>query len=892
VRQQQLKSLIWKASAQDEVDAELAFHVEMRTRELIASGVHPDTARRQAIARFGDLGHVSDTCKTIADQRDRDMRRIEYFSELTQDVRFSLRQLAQNRAFTFVAVLTLALGIGATTAIFSAVRAVVLRPFGYAEPERVMIVGESWGANPMANVSAGNYVDWQAQSRSFEHLAAIQYASVNLNDGDTPERVFGALATWNFFAAFGARPALGRTFAAEEDQPGRDRVVVLSHELWQRKFAGDSAVLGREMRINGDPFVVIGVMRPGFDPALAQEQLWVPVAFSPERRAMHDEHYLNVYGLLARGVTAESAQGEMDRIAAAQRQRFPRENDGRGITVTSLQTFVVGNYRQRLFVLLGAVSLVLLIACGNVANLLLARGAAREKEIAIRTAIGAGRGRIVRQLLTESLVLSLAGAAVGLALAWGLVSVLVAAAPGGIPRLAETRIDLWVLLFALAASVVSSVVFGLVPAVRAGRVDLQPILKEGGRSFAAGARDHVRAALVVAEVALSLTLLVGAGLLIRSAMYLQRVDPGFDVQGLLTARVGLPPRAYKQGADETLRTFEQLIESVRQQPGVRAASLTSQAPMGPGGNSNGLLPEGKAEKQENYIDSRLRMVTPGYFATMGIRLVKGRDLTPEDVRSSPLVMVVSEALAKRAFPNEDVIGKRISCCESGAGGEGTPSWKTVVGVVADVRSSGPTQDPRPEFYLPIRQVPPQAWNWTRNALTVVVRAQTEDAASLTPAIRSAVRGVDRTVPVYSISTMTEALRATIAPARFNTMLLASLGAIGLLLAAVGIYSVIAYFVSLRTHEIGIRMALGATTRDVLGLLTWQGVRPVFIGVAIGAVGAFWATRLLQGSLYGVSPNDPLTFGLVALVMILVSVLAAVIPAQRATKVDPTRALAG
>jgi len=397
----------------------------------------------------------------------------------------------------------------------------------------------------------------------------------------------------------------------------------------------------------------------------------------------------------------------------------------------------------------------------------------------------------------------------------------------------------------------------------------------------------VRATLVVAEVALSLTLLVGAGLLIRSAMYLQRVDPGFDIKGLLAARVGLPPGGYAQGAGETARTFEQIVENVRRQPGVRAASLTSQAPMGPGGNSNGLLPEGQAVSQENFIDSRLRMITPGYFEAMGIRLVKGRDINAQDLRGSPLVMVVSEALAKRAWPNQDAIGKRIACCE----GEEN-ALKTVVGIVADVRSAGPTQDPRPEFYLPIQQVPPQAWSWTRNAMTVVARAQSGDAASLTPAIRSAVKAVDPTVPVYSVSTMDDALRATIAPARFNTMLLASLGAIGLLLAAVGIYSVIAYFVSLRTHEIGIRMALGATSRDVLGLLTWQGMRPVLVGVAIGAVGAYWATRLLQGSLYGVSPNDPLTFAAVAVVMITVSVLAAVIPALRATRVDPTRALAG
>jgi putative ABC transport system permease protein len=885
----QLKSLIWKASAEDEVDAELAFHVEMRTRELIARGMHPDQARRVAIGKFGDYTLVSDTCKTIADQRDRDMRRTEYFSELHQDIRFAFRQLLQNRGFTFVAVLTLALGIGSTTAIFSAVRAVVLRPFAYAEPARVMLVGEKWGPNAMANVSVGNYVDWHAQAKSFEHLSAMQFASFNLNEGETPERVFGAYSTWNYLPTFGIRPALGRTFTADEDQPGREQVVILSHELWQRSFAGDSAILGKEIRINQRPHVVIGIMPEGFDPALAQEQLWVPAAYSPERKAMHDEHYLNVYGLLKRSVTKEQAQREMDAIAKIMQERFPRENAGRGIAVASLQEFIVGNFRERLFVILGAVSFVLLIACGNVANLMLARGAAREKEIAIRSAIGAGRGRILRQLLTESMVLAFAGAAVGLLLAWQLVRILVAEAPAGIPRLAETRLDGWVLLFALGASVVSAIAFGLVPALRAGRQDLQPILKEGGRSFASGARDRVRTGLVIAEVALSLTLLVGAGLLIRSAMYLQRVDPGFDTKGLLTARVGLSPLGYRQGAEQTARTFERILEEVRQNPTVKSASLTSQAPMGPGGNSNGLLPEGKAMKPENFVDARLRMVTPGYFETMGVRLLRGRDLNAQDIRSSPLVMVVSEALAKAAWPNEDPIGKRIACCE---GSPEDPRWKTVVGVVRDVRSAGPAQDPRPEFYIPIQQVPPEAWDWVRRSMTITARARTNDAASLTPVLREAVRKVEPTVPLYAVSTMDDALRGTTATARFNTMLLSSLGIIGLLLAAVGIYSVIAYFVSLRTHEIGIRMALGANTRDVMRLMTWQGVRPVLIGIAVGAVGAAWATRLLRGSLYGVSATDPLTFLAVALVMISVSVLATLIPARRAMQVDPTKALSG
>jgi putative ABC transport system permease protein len=888
-RLEQLKSLIWKATPRDEVDAELDFHVEMRTRELIAAGHDAESARRAAIARFQDYRLVSDTCKSIAEHRDRDMRRTEYLSELRQDMHFAARQLVRRPSFTAIAVLTLALGIGATTAIFSAVRAVVLRPFAYANPDRVMLVGEAWGQVPIANVSVGNYIDWLAQSKSFTNLGAIQYASFNLNNGTSPERVFGGYATASFFPVFGVRPILGRTFTAQEDTPGQDGVVILNQTLWQRQFSGDSTVLGRTLRVDGRPRTIIGVMPASFDPALAQEQLWLPAAYLPERRAMHDEHYLNVFGLLRPDLSLAQAQGELDRIAKVQQERFPRDNAGRTIRALNLQGFIVGNFRERLFVTLGAVALVLLIACGNVANLLLARGAARSKEIAIRTAMGAGHGRIVRQLLTESMMLGLAGAVVGLAAAAALVRVLVAIAPPGIPRIEQTRIDGWVLLFTLAAAIVSAIVFGLVPALRAGRQDLQPILKEGGRDSQVGARDYVRTGLIAVEVALSLTLLVGAGLLIRSAIYLQGVDPGFNAKGLLMGRVGLPARAYAQGAEETTMTFERMLENVRQNPAVRTAALTSQAPLGPGGNSNGLVPEGKTPTPENIIDSRLRMITPGYFETMGIRLVRGRDITDQDIRNGTLVMVVSEALAKVAWPNEDPIGKRIACCE---GDEKDPKWKTVIGVVGDVRSSGPMQNASPEFYLPIRQIPPTAWDWVRRTMTIVARSTTADASSLTNVLRAAVHAVDASLPVYAISTSDDALRSSTATPRFNTMLLASLGIIGLLLATIGIYSVIAYFVSLRTHEIGIRMALGASAADVLKLMTWQGMRPVLIGIVVGSIGAYWATQLLRGSLYGVSANDPVTFVSVAGLMLVVSVLASLIPGSKAMKVDPSRALSG
>jgi predicted permease len=878
----QLKSLLWRASIDDEVGAELDFHLDMLARELAGAGMDPAAARAEALRRFGDIDHVHATCRSIGAQREREMRRTEYLAELRQDVIYALRQLAKSPSFTIVAVLTLALGIGATTAIFSAVRSVVLRPLAYAHPDRVVALFERWEGQD-GSVSAGVYVDWREQSASFAAMAAEQFSGFNLTDGDTPERVSGGRVTHNFYDVFGVRPLLGRTFTPDEDRPGADQVVVLGHGLWTRRYGADAEIVGRSIRLSGREYTVIGVMPPGFDPTASGEELWVPIAFTPERRAQHDEHYLTVAALLKPGVTPEQAQAEMEPIARRIAELYPNAVRG-GVHVVPMAEVLIGDYGQRLLIMLGAVAFVLLIACGNVANLLLARGAARAKEIAIRAAIGAGQGRILRQLLTESVVLALVSAAVGLALAYGAIRVLVAMAPDGIPRLDETRIDGAVLAFTLALASVSSILFGLVPALRAARGNLQGALREGGRGMGS-ARDRVRSALIIAEVALALTLLVGAGLLIRSAVHLQSVRPGFDPSGVLTARLALPASSYER-PDHVARTFRSVAERLAQVPGVRAAAVVSQAPMGPGGGSNGLVPEGKPLVMESAIDSRLRIVTPDYTTAMRIPLKRGRLFTDQDVAGRERVMIVSEELARRAWPNEDPIGKRITCCE---GSPDDPRWKTVVGVVGDVRSAGPTVEVGPEFYLPIDQIPPEAWDWIQRTMTVVARGD-GDPVALTGAMRSAVRAVDPTLPLYRISTMHEAIRASTAQARFNTALLGTFGVVGLLLAAAGIYSVIAYFVSLRTHEIGVRMALGASARDVVSLMTWQGLRPILVGVAIGGVAAFAATRVLRGSLYGVSATDPLTFVGVAAVLVVVGLLATLIPARRATRVDPTRAL--
>jgi putative ABC transport system permease protein len=503
----------------------------------------------------------------------------------------------------------------------------------------------------------------------------------------------------------------------------------------------------------------------------------------------------------------------------------------------------------------------------------------------VRAALGAGRGRIVRQLLTESAVLSLVGGLAGLALAWFGVRALVASAPPGIPRLEQTRIDPVVLTFALGVALLCSLIFGLAPALRAVSRSVQTTLREGGRGMGT-ARDALRTGLVVAEVTLAFTLLAGAGLLVRSALYLQNLNPGFDPNGVIVARVALPPATYGEPT-HAARTFKQMAERLQATPGVRAAAVVSQAPLGPGGGSNGLLPEGRSPTPESRINSRLRIITPGYFATMGVQLKRGRVFTDRDVAGAPRVMIVSEELARQAWPGEDPIGKRVVCCE---GSPDDPRWKTVVGVAADVRSRGPTVDVGPEFYLPIDQVPPEAWDWIQRAMALVVRSGGGEPAALAAPLRAAVREIDPALPVYGVTTMNDALQGSFAQARFNTLLLTLLGAIGLVLAAVGIYGVVAYFVNLRTHEIGVRVALGAQPRDVVRLMTWQGARPILIGMVIGLVTAVATTRLLQNSVYGVSVTDPVTMAVVAVALGLVGLLATLIPARRATRVDPVRAL--
>ena len=880
----QLRSLLWKASVADEVDAELAFHVEMRTREYIARGLEPELARAKAIGRFGDLNRVNDTCRRIGEGRERDMRRAEWIHEFGQDARYALRQLARMPGFTAVAALTLAIGIGATTAIFSIVNAVVLRPLPFPDPDRlVRVYSNRRGAD--GSSSAATFLAWRERSHSFSQLVPAEYRNFTLVAGDRPaEQVTGERVSADFFPRLGLGMRLGRPFSKDEDQPGRDNVVVLNERFWKSRFNGDSLIIGRSVRLNAVEHVVIGVVSATADVMGADASVWVPIAFTPEERADSRKGYLDVFARLAPGVTLAQAQSEMSAIAKRLETEL-EDNRENGVRIASLTEVFVGSYRSRLLILLGAVGFVLLIACVNVANLLLARGAARGKEISIRAALGAGRGRVLRQLLSESVVLAGIGGALGLVFAFWGVRALKGLAPSEVPRLDEAGLDLVTVAFALGATALSSIVFGIVPALRTARPDLQGALREGGRGSSLVARDRVRQLLVAAEVALSLMLLVGAGLLIRSGILLQRVEPGFTTARVFSAWLALPPAQYE--SVESVRTaYDRILTEVRAVPGVQSAAGVTVIPMTGLSAQSNFIPEGRADDPANAISFNFRLATPGVFQTLQIPIKQGRDFDDRDVVGSPCVIIINEAAAKKAWPNENAIGKRLPGPRDGSGGR---TLCSVVGVVGDAHDDGLREAVRPQIYFAAAQGPAALWFAMQRSMFVIART-TGDPRAMTKQLQAAVARFDPMLPMFDIRSMEERISASLATGRFNTMLLTTLGAIGLLLAAVGIYGVVAYFVTQRTGEIGLRMALGATPGRVLRLVVGQGMTPVVFGIVVGVALAGAASRLLASLVFGVGTRDPLTFVAVPATLGVVALAASVVPARRATRVDPTKAL--
>ena len=797
------------------------------------------------------------------------------------DIRYALRNLLRRPTFTLIAVVTLALGIGANTAIFSAINALLLKPLPFPELDRVVAV---WDQQPSRGVlhnevTVANYLDLQSQTQSFEQLALYRWWSANLTGIDPPERIQGFLVTANFLDTTGIKPIMGRNFASEENQPGKDRVAIITHSLWQRRFGGDPNILNKTITINSIVRTVVGVMPEHFNYPKGAE-VYAPLPMSPELMKSRGNHGYYVIGRLKSGSSIQSAQAEIDNVMARLEQQFPETNKGWSATVFPIVADTVRTYDTALWVMMAAVGFVLLIACANVANLMLARASGRRREIALRTALGASRWRIVRQLLTESVIVALIGGVLGILIGFWAIDALRAGNPGDAAKYApgwyQLGINWTVLLFTLGLSVLSGIVFGLAPALQVSKPNLNDSLKEGTRGTS-GSSHRLRSSLVVFEVALSLMLLVGAGLLTRSFLSLLKTDPGFNPDHVLTMNLVLPGAKYK---DEPARAafYNDLVQRVKAQPGVESAAFVNYLPLGGANSSDSYLVEGEPEPAPGQeYDGRYRVATPDYFRTMEISIVRGRAFTEQDKAGAQPVVIVNETLARKHWPGQDPIGKRIRFY----GPLDKAPWMQVVGVIKDVKHelNIPVE---PEYYLPHAQ---DSWN----AMVLVARTIVEPA-SLAGALRQQVWAIDKDQPVFDVKTMQEVRSSSVAIYSFSSVMLAIFAGVALVLAAVGIYGVMAFAVTQRTQEIGIRMALGARTADVLRLVVTHGMKLALLGMVIGLAGSWALTRFIEKLLVGVPPTDLLTFSLVSLCLLVAAFVACYLPARRATKVDPLVAL--
>lgn len=803
---------------------------------------------------------------------------------LWKNLVYSARMLWKRPSLAAVAVIAIGLGIGANTAIFSVVNTVLLQPLPYPQPKQLVMISSeqrNQALDGRGTFSVPDFLDIQKSSTTLEYVAALQRSGTMTTDGNEPERLIGAAVSADYFNVVGVKPELGRAFTREEDAPGAAPVVLISHGLWQRRYAGDKNIIGREIDLGGKT-TVVGVMPAGFEYPISDDtqDYWEPVfAGTWMTKAIREERanrFLPVIGRLKRGVTVEQARAELDLLSRQIEQQSPVSNTNVIFNTVSMHEDITRDYSTALLVMLGAVFLVLLIACANVANLLLARAVARQKEIAIRMALGASRRRIAGQLLTESILLSLAGGIVGLLLAtWG-TSLLVAYGPADVPRLHDAGVDRYVLFFTLGLATLTGIVFGLAPALHASKPAPGNMLKETARGVHTG-RSRMRSALIVSEVALSLMLLAGAGLLINSFWRLLHTNAGFDPKGVLALDIPLSRDTYKS-PDQRSAAFKQLIERVKTVPGVRDVSVVSNVPLTDFDIELSFQVEGRAPYKPGEEAVADYTVAGGdYFRTMNIALLRGRVFSDSDTATSPMVLVVSNAFAKYYFPNEDPIGKRIVF----DGPNKTPL--EIVGVVDDVRRNGLDKEVQPEMYASYMQKP-------ERRLNLVIRSAGPDVSELAPAVRAAVKSFDSKQIIWRTQTVEDLLRTSVAPRKFNMFLLGIFAAVALVLAAVGLYGVMSYSVSWRTQEIGIRMALGANRTDVLRMVVRQGMTMTLIGLALGLVGVIALSRVMVGLLYGVSPTDPLTFTGVSIVLMVVALLACLIPARRATRVDPIVAL--
>ena len=864
-----------------DIDKEMRLHIEMETQANVERGMPPAVARRAALKSFGNFDSVRDTAYEV--------RGGGMMETLLQDIRYGARVLAKHKGFTAIAVLTLALGIGANTAIFSVVNELLLRPLPYRDAERLVML---WEVSPEGRhqntTSRANFWAWREQNKSFEGMAAFSDQRLNLTGEGDPEEVSVQLATPELFSVLGVEPILGRTLIVEDSYAG-SAGVVLSHGMWQRRFGGETSVVGKPITLNGIPFTVVGVMPAGFQWHIRQRsgtgrpaEMWMVLSMPPPAgdNGTSRGRFLSVVARMKPGVSVEQADAELKAIEASLGQDSPRFNKGFSAEALPLRDQFVGNVRPALWILLGAVGFVLLIACANVANLLLSRAAAREKEIALRTALGARRSRIVRQLLTESLLLSLLGSLFGLMVAWWGIRALVAISPRDLVNLQGVGINLTVLAWTLAISLLTGIIFGLVPALEATRVDLNGTLKEGGKGAGGqSARTRsLRSVLVVSEVALALVLLASAGLMLKSFARMRNIDTGFNTENVLTMVLRLPAAKYKEDP-QVVNFFRQALERTRALPGVRSAGMVNFLPLYGGlGSSTSFTIEGRpAQPPGQEPGTNVRVADASYFATMGIPLLRGRNFTDFEDAEARHVIIVSESLARRYFPGEDPLGKRITVPMSEK-----PVPTEIVGIVGDVRYDSLTDEAEPTVYFPHPEL-------TYEFMTLVIRT-TGDPAEMAPAVRRELSAIDPDQPVSDVRTMNQVMADTVGRARFSTLLLGLFAGLATLLAAVGIFGVMNYSVALRTHEIGIRMALGAQPARVLMLVLRQGLILTLVGIGVGLAGALALTRVMSGLLYGVGATDPITFASIALILAVVSLIACYIPARRATRIDPLIAL--
>ena len=802
---------------------------------------------------------------------------------LIQDLRYAVRMLLKKPAFAAIAIITLALGVGANTAIFSVVNSVLLEPPPYGEPDRIIWISHDDSLTP------ADFLDYREQAQTFEHIAAFIGWGVNLTGNSEPERVAGALVSPGFFSVLGVPAMIGHTFTPEQEQDGSARYVVLSHGLWERRFGSDSSLVGGSLMLNGESFTVAGVMPRDFKDPRGEAEVWglarriVPELPFRSSDVMQNRrlHYLQVIGLLKPGVTITEAQAEVDTIALRLEQQYPDTNKDERLALVTVQEHVVGDVKLPLLILLGAVGFVLLIACANVANLMLVRASGRRREIAIRTALGAERGRIIRQLLTESMLMALVGGGAGLLIAlWG-TDLLISVSPDALPSLREISLDSRVLAFTLVTSLLTGAIFGLVPALQASKPDLNESLKEGSRGAGGTGGARVRNALVVIEMALSLVLLAGAGLLINSFLKIANTDPGFEAEGVLTMRLNLTGSRYQE-PDQQAAFYTQLLDRVEALPGVERVGAIDVTPIFSRGAFYSFLIEGQPAptgEQRRANDSGFHSVSPNYFNAMRTPFLAGRQFNEADTSESAQVVIINQAMAERYWPGESPIGKRISY---GVTGDNQPAWVEIVGVVGNVRHVGLDADIDPEAYMPYTQA-------TYRYMTIAIRTAL-DPEGVVAAVRSQVQALDPQQPVYDIKPMTEVIADSLARRRLSMLLIGIFAAVALLLAAVGIYGVMSYAVTERTREIGIRVALGAQVGDVMRLVVGQGMKLALIGIGAGLVAALLLTRLIESLLYKVSTTDPATFVAITLLLFAVAFVATYIPARRAMRVDPMVAL--